>query len=1006
MTARPTVDPEVVVDGLDGTGDSSDDLVETPAERDERAIAVPRPVDEVQASPFPWLMMLSPAVLGAGLVFLTGSTHALVFAALGPVLALGTVIDQSLQRRSRLRRDDARFERELDEAGREVEARLARERSRRLQRHPGVRELVSGRREFVVTDASDSRARLRLALGTTSVPSGIRLEATAADGDRRVAELVEAARVIERVPHEEDGAHAVFAGPLDLGMRAALGCIVDLAARVPTGISLSLSGSGAQKLVAAEVIRSGLHASGAVTLITAAEFAREGPGDPLQDTRQRDPAGRPSFEFTFVERARAAPGTADMVLELRSATDGTVRSTTGTTRVVPQLVSTSEFHRWARRHLGERRGRGIGISNDAALPSFCALDDLLRVRPPASVLADTPHLAAPVGAGESTPVWVDLVDDGPHAVVGGTTGTGKSELLRSWITALAARYPATYVSFLCIDFKGGATFDAIAELPHCVGVVTDLDGNEAVRVLAGLRAELRRREHELRRLAVRDISSLKPGTLERLVVVVDEFQALIDEHRDLHDAFADLAARGRSLGIHLVLCAQRPAGAARESLLANCTIRLSLRVTNQADSQAVIGSSDAASLPAEPRGRGIISLGGERRTIQVARLSDPLLRSTRQRRARELAEADAAGPRAPWLPPLPVEMSRNDFVRRAAPPKGGRIGIALLDEPEQQRQPTLELDVRGGAHLLVVGPSGSGKSSALASIAQSLEAADVAVETLPSELEGAWDTATRVRARTTRSPLVLIVDDLDERGSAFGEDHRQAWLAMLVDVAKLGGSRGVTLVASATRAVGEISAVAGLARDTLRLGSPSRHEFVLSGGEAADYRAALPPGRGVVRGLLAHVPLPDGRSDTATPAAGEDPGYPELDLGRLVELGGAIVSRRPHTRIAQFAARGYATSPVPRPGAFPGTDPIDSSGAAANGERAVTMGEPDLWQQSYGALARFAARGPVVFDDVPATLGRSLLPGEGLTPPVANPESIVLVREVGGQWRRFAWPAS
>ena len=166
-------------------------------------------------------------------------------------------------------------------------------------------------------------------------------------------------------------------------------------------------------------------------------------------------------------------------------------------------------------------------------------------------------LAARFLLGPDGPIDLDLVADGPHAIVGGTTGSGKSALLTAWILALAAAHPPERLVLLLVDCKGGATFDPLAALPHVAGVVTDLDPEDAERAVASLGAELRRREQAVRDAGGQDITATG---LPRLVVVVDEYRALVDRAPDLAALFGDLAARGRSLGVHLVLCTQRPAG--------------------------------------------------------------------------------------------------------------------------------------------------------------------------------------------------------------------------------------------------------------------------------------------------------------------------------------------------------------------------------------------------------------------------------------------------------------
>src|SRR5690606_3260836 len=155
--------------------------------------------------------------------------------------------------------------------------------------------------------------------------------------------------------------------------------------------------------------------------------------------------------------------------------------------------------------------------------------------------------------------------------VGGTTGSGKSELLNTWILAtLDDRTPAE-VTVLLVDFKGGAAFAPLAGLPHCVGLVTDLDGPLAARAAISLRAEIRRREQVLAHSRARSIDEAGGG-VPRVIVAVDEYASVLGEDPELHALFSDLAARGRSLGIHLILCTQRPSGVVRDAILANCPL--------------------------------------------------------------------------------------------------------------------------------------------------------------------------------------------------------------------------------------------------------------------------------------------------------------------------------------------------------------------------------------------------------------------------------------------------
>ena len=163
------------------------------------------------------------------------------------------------------------------------------------------------------------------------------------------------------------------------------------------------------------------------------------------------------------------------------------------------------------------------------------------------------HPRAAIGVGTDGVVEIDLVADGPHALIAGTTGAGKSELLRTLVVALAASTCPDDLTFVLVDYKGGSTFDACAELPHTVGVVTDLDDRLAERALVSLEAEIRRRERLLRQAGVDDLSAYRlvaagDRPLPRLVVVVDEFATLAADLPDFLPSLVGVAQRGRAWG--------------------------------------------------------------------------------------------------------------------------------------------------------------------------------------------------------------------------------------------------------------------------------------------------------------------------------------------------------------------------------------------------------------------------------------------------------------------------
>ncbi len=338
------------------------------------------------------------------------------------------------------------------------------------------------------------------------------------------------------------------------------------------------------------------------------------------------------------------------------------------------------------------------------------------------------RLLVPLGVGASGEVEIDLVADGPHALVAGTTGAGKSELLRSMVIGAATRQSPAHLSFVLIDFKGGGAFDAVADLPHVSAVVTDLEPGQAMRALRSLRAELHGRERFLRHHRVSDVSDL-PNELEgppRLVVMVDEFAALADDVPDFLDGLVDVARRGRSLGVHLVLATQRPAGVVTNDIRANTNLRICLRVRDAADSVDVIDSVDAAALPAIP-GRAIMTVGGEhQRLVQVAHTtgaSSMTWHPFELGADRHAILGDTSWPRrvietivrrhpqrtaAPWLPSLPEALDAERMWgignvhgdRLAGPPP-----IGFLDDPDRRVQtPIVWAPTDGGALVAAADP--------------------------------------------------------------------------------------------------------------------------------------------------------------------------------------------------------------------------------------------------------------------------------------------------------------
>lgn len=387
-------------------------------------------------------------------------------------------------------------------------------------------------------------------------------------------------------------------------------------------------------------------------------------------------------------------------------------------------------------------------SRAAVIPASADLDSVAGPRDPDAIRqrwAD-PAFRAVLGVGPAGPVVFDLDADGPHLLIAGTTGSGKSELLQTLVATFALHAPPQQLTFLLVDYKGGAAFGELAELPHVVGVLTDLDPALSARALTSLRAELHRREQ---------LTAAGDGPVERLVIVIDEFATLAVELPDFLAGVLDIAQRGRSLGVHLVLATQRPGGVVSPAIRANIAARICLRVTDAAESVDVIGTPEAAAISACTPGRAIMTTGSGRVPLQTALSSAPAVAPLTVTRCDGGRRADAmparsalAGliatmrqlcanldrPRAPWVPPLPDRIDpgsvdqgcidRGSTDRGSAdrgsgilgPGENGSIGLAfaLMDVPAQQCH---RLIPAPAGSVMVLGPPRSGRTTALRRLA-------------------------------------------------------------------------------------------------------------------------------------------------------------------------------------------------------------------------------------------------------------------------------------------------
>lgn len=226
-------------------------------------------------------------------------------------------------------------------------------------------------------------------------------------------------------------------------------------------------------------------------------------------------------------------------------------------------------------------------------------------------------MAAPLGVSKSGVIDLDLHDKahGPHGLVAGTTGSGKSEILQTYILSMATLFHPYEVGFVIIDFKGGGMVNQFRSLPHLIGAITNIDGKEIDRSLKSIKAELQKRQRLFAEAEVNHIDKyikkFKAGEvatpIPHLILIVDEFAELKAEQPEFMKELISAARIGRSLGVHLILATQKPSGQVNEQIWSNSRFKLCLKVQDQSDSNEVIKSPLAAEIK-EP-GRAYLQVG-------------------------------------------------------------------------------------------------------------------------------------------------------------------------------------------------------------------------------------------------------------------------------------------------------------------------------------------------------------------------------------------------------------
>lgn len=809
---------------------------------------VPSGPKRPEDNPFPYIMMITPLLMGAVIFAVTGNPLSVLFMLMMPLFVVGHYVDQQMRTRRQQKEQLKQFRASMADFRHDLTELQQVERAVRLQEAPSVSDTVDAIYKLgplLWTHRPEHRGFLGLRFGLGTAPSRVLLEEpqnndTEVQYAREIQDCLKQFRNVEGVPivsQLRSSGSLGIAGSRGLVDDVARGMVLQLvglhspAEVVLTAITSAQSrerwnwlqwlphvGSGHSPL-AGDHLAAG-SAGGASLLarledlLDAREAAAKRTGADLRP--ELDPAKQEVAEPVLpavlviveddapVDRGRltrlAERGPDSGVHVIWVATDiqslpaacrdfmvvdGDHGTTTGQVRLGRHTYPVScesvdaELAAQLARMLAPVMDVGKPVNDDSDLPravSYATLIGKDFLDNPQSVAErwtennsvhasavanrkDNGTLRALVGSKGIEPLYLDLKNEGPHALVGGTTGAGKSEFLQSWVMGMAAAYSPDRVSFLFVDYKGGAAFADCINLPHTVGLVTDLSPHLVRRALTSLRAELHYREHLLNRKKAKDLLALQreadPDAPPYLVIVVDEFAALASEVPEFVDGVVDVAARGRSLGLHLILATQRPAGVIKDSLRANTNLRVALRMADEDDATDILGVPDAAYFDPTIPGRGAAKTGPgriqgfqtgyaggwttekpQRPQIDVVEMAfgsgpsweapapekpeaaEPTgpndiarMTSTIVRAAETLS---IHAPRKPWLDEL---AKTYDFSRLPNPRTDEQLLLGVADDPARQSQPTVFYEPDKDGNMAIYGTGGSGKSAALRGIA-------------------------------------------------------------------------------------------------------------------------------------------------------------------------------------------------------------------------------------------------------------------------------------------------
>ncbi|MCL2820283.1 MAG: type VII secretion protein EssC [Oscillospiraceae bacterium] len=373
-------------------------------------------------------------------------------------------------------------------------------------------------------------------------------------------------------------------------------------------------------------------------------------------------------------------------------------------------------------------------------------------------------MKAMIGArGGGTPVYLDIHEKyhGPHGLVAGTTGSGKSEMLQTYILSLAVSYHPHEVSFILIDYKGGGMAESFKALTHVAGIITNLGGNQTNRALASIRSEIKRRQAVFNEYKIKHIDDYielyragKAGDpMPHLLIIADEFAELKKEQPEFVRELVSASRVGRSLGVHLILATQKPDGVVDDQIWSNTKFRVCLRVAEKADSMGMLKHPEAAYIT--QAGRGFFQVGNDEifeefqsgwsgaryepdipfsdekssdvKLINLWGRARVLSTGKKKETASEekqiqldivtayIAEiAKKHGIEAisnVWLPPLPKKLYLSDLQETELPDNELCVPVGLLDDPVLQEQRTVSVNFTQDNHMIVASSAAGGKTT-------------------------------------------------------------------------------------------------------------------------------------------------------------------------------------------------------------------------------------------------------------------------------------------------------